>query len=50
MPEDKAGVGGKETAHPFSQWDVRFCLQTLYQAGRKKHLEEGGGLFPEGDC
>ena len=43
MPEDKAGVGGKETAHPFSQWDVRFCLQTLYQAGRKKHLEEGGG-------
>ena len=48
MSEDRAGVGGKGTTHPFSQWDLRFCLQTCYQAGRKKHLEEGGGSRKDG--
>ena len=48
MSEDRTGVGGKGTTHPFSQWDLRFCLQTRYQAGRKKHLEEGGGSGKDG--
>lgn len=44
MPEDRARVGGKETAHPFSQWDVRFCLQTHYQAGRRSTWRRVGAL------
>ena len=48
MSEDRTGVGGKGTTHPFSQWDLRFCLQTRYQAGRKKHLEGGGGSGKDG--
>lgn len=48
MSEGWAGVGGKGTTHPFSQWDLRFCLQTRYRAGRKKHPEEGGGSGKDG--
>ena len=48
LSEDWAGVGGKGTTHPLSQWDSRFCLQTRSRAGRKKHLEEGGGSGKDG--